>query len=213
MTETFPPLPADDLARSATIVGGDDPGLTHLGIGAGTYTILVSGEETGGRYSLIDMFVPAGGPPPHRHDFEEMFHILEGELELTFRGETHRAAAGQTVNIPANAPHGFRILARYGWFSSQAKTIVAGIIVTITSTIVSIPIIVYMFGGVTGSGTDFATAYLLAMGNQLIASVAVSNLIQNLADKVITCVVAWLIAIRLPRNFTTGLPFFAYTKA
>ena len=105
------------------------------------------------------------------------------------------------------------ILARYGWFSSQAKTIVAGIIVTITSTIVSIPIIVYMFGGVTGSGTDFATAYLLAMGNQLIASVAVSNLIQNLADKVITCVVAWLIAIRLPRNFTTGLPFFAYTKA
>ncbi|MCX5479975.1 hypothetical protein OSH08_13230 [Kaistia geumhonensis] len=105
------------------------------------------------------------------------------------------------------------ILARYGWFSSLWKTIVAGVIVTITSTIVSIPIIVYMFGGVTGSGTDFATAYLLAMGNQLIASVAVSNLIQNLADKVITCVVAWLIAIRLPRNFTTGLPFFAYTKA
>ena len=110
MPEPFPPLPADDLARSATIVGGDDPGLTHLGIGAGTYTILVSGEETGGRYSLIDMFVPAGGPPPHRHDFEEMFHILEGELELTFRGETHRAAAGQTVNIPANAPHGFRVV-------------------------------------------------------------------------------------------------------
>ncbi len=110
MTDSFPPLPADDLARSATIVGADDPGLTHLGIGAGTYTILVSGEETGGRYSLIDMFVPAGGPPPHRHDFEEMFHILEGELELTFRGETHRAAAGQTINIPANAPHGFRVV-------------------------------------------------------------------------------------------------------
>ena len=49
-----------------------------------------------------------GGPPPHRHDFEEMFTIPEGEIELTFRGEVKRAVAGSTVNIPANAPHFFR---------------------------------------------------------------------------------------------------------
>lgn len=110
MTDTFPPLPADDLSRSATIAAADDPGLAHLGIGAGTYTILISGEQTDGRYTLIDMLVPAGGPPPHRHDFEEMFHILEGELEVTFCGEVHRVAAGQTINIPANAPHGFRVV-------------------------------------------------------------------------------------------------------
>ncbi len=36
--------------------------------------------------------------------------------------------------------------------------------------------------------------------------------VQNLADKIITAVIAWLIATRLPRNFTTGLPFFAYTR-
>ncbi len=104
------------------------------------------------------------------------------------------------------------ILARYGWFANLGKTIVSGIIISIVSTLVAIPIIVYMFGGVTGSGTDFATAYLLAMGTQLIQSVAISNLIQNLADKIITAVIAWVIATRLPRNFTTGLPFFAYTK-
>ncbi len=51
---------------------------------------------------------PGGGPPPHRHDFEEMFTILEGEIELTFRGAVARATAGSTVNIPANAPHFFR---------------------------------------------------------------------------------------------------------
>jgi uncharacterized cupin superfamily protein len=51
---------------------------------------------------------PGGGPPPHRHDFEEMFTILDGEIELTFRGETQRAGAGLTVNIPANAPHWFK---------------------------------------------------------------------------------------------------------
>jgi uncharacterized cupin superfamily protein len=51
---------------------------------------------------------PGGGPPPHRHDFEEMFTILDGEIELTFRGEAHHAAAGSTVNVPANAPHSFK---------------------------------------------------------------------------------------------------------
>jgi len=54
------------------------------------------------------MHVPAGsGPPPHRYDFEEMFTLLEGELEFTFRGKTSTVRAGSTVNIP-NAPHGFR---------------------------------------------------------------------------------------------------------
>jgi uncharacterized cupin superfamily protein len=54
------------------------------------------------------MVIPAGGgPPPHRHDFEEMFHILDGEVEVTIRGETSKAVAGQTVNIPALAPHSF----------------------------------------------------------------------------------------------------------
>lgn len=109
MTDLYPALPADDLSRNATIVHADDAGLTHLGIGAGTYTVLVSGEQSGGAYTMIDMLVPAGGPPPHRHDFEEIFHVLEGELDVTFRGEVHRVGPGHTINIPANAPHGFRV--------------------------------------------------------------------------------------------------------
>ncbi|MGC0423527.1 hypothetical protein ABIA38_009076 [Embleya sp. AB8] len=51
---------------------------------------------------------PNGGPPPHRHDFEEMFTLVEGELEFTFRGEKVRVRAGRTVNIPADAPRFFR---------------------------------------------------------------------------------------------------------
>jgi mannose-6-phosphate isomerase-like protein (cupin superfamily) len=109
MTDNTAVLRPDDLSRKATIVHADDPGLMHLGVGAGTYTILISGEQSGGRYTLIDMYVPSGGPPPHRHDFEEMFYILEGELDVTFRGEAHRIGPGQSINIPANAPHVFRV--------------------------------------------------------------------------------------------------------
>jgi quercetin dioxygenase-like cupin family protein len=110
--EPNPPglLPADDPARVLTHVSPDtDESLPHLGVVGDTYTILVSGADTDGRYTLIDMHVPpGGGPPPHRHDFEEMFTVLEGEIELTFRGVSAVAHAGETVNVPANAPHVFR---------------------------------------------------------------------------------------------------------
>jgi quercetin dioxygenase-like cupin family protein len=86
----------------------EDQALSHIGLVGDTYTILLTGEDTAGRYTLIDMYVPpGGGPPPHRHDFEEMFTVLEGEVELTFRGERSVARAGETVNVPANAPHAF----------------------------------------------------------------------------------------------------------
>jgi quercetin dioxygenase-like cupin family protein len=102
-------IPADDLKRTLTVANPDRPTMRHVSIAGDTYTILVSGVETAGRYCLVDMHVPAGGgPPPHRHDFEEMFTLLEGELEFTFRGKTSAVRAGSTVNIPANAPHAFR---------------------------------------------------------------------------------------------------------
>jgi uncharacterized cupin superfamily protein len=50
---------------------------------------------------------PGGGPPPHRHDFEETFIVLDGAIEATFRGKKTTAQAGETLQVPANAPHQF----------------------------------------------------------------------------------------------------------
>ena len=104
------PVPADDPGRVLTHVSPDtDDSLPHLGVVGDTYTILVAGADTAGRYTLIDMYVPpGGGPPPHRHDFEEMLTILDGEIELTFRNVSTVAKEGETINVPANAPHVFR---------------------------------------------------------------------------------------------------------
>ncbi len=102
-------IPADDRRRTLTVANSDSADLRHISIGGGTYTVLVDGTQSAGRYCLIDMFVPPdSGPPPHRHDFEEMFTLLEGELAFTFRGETMTVGAGSTLNIPANAPHYFK---------------------------------------------------------------------------------------------------------
>jgi quercetin dioxygenase-like cupin family protein len=103
------PIPPDNLLRNLTIANPDkDQSLPHIGIVGDTYTILISGEDTDGRYCLIDMHIPpGGGPPPHRHDFEESFTILQGKIEFSFRCEKKVVRKGETVNIPANAPHSF----------------------------------------------------------------------------------------------------------
>ncbi len=103
------PVPPDDPSRQLTVARPDrDQSLPHVGLVGDTYTILVTGADTAGKYTLIDMHVPpGGGPPPHRHDFEEMFTVLDGEVQVTFRGQTLVARAGETINVPANAPHAF----------------------------------------------------------------------------------------------------------
>ena len=101
-------LPTDDLTRALIAVASDHPSLPHIGLVGDTYTILLSGHDTAGRFCLIDMHIPPnGGPPPHRHDFEESFILLDGEIEATFRGTKSTAKAGETIHVPANAPHQF----------------------------------------------------------------------------------------------------------
>jgi quercetin dioxygenase-like cupin family protein len=107
MSSAASAIPADDPKRSLTVAQPDN--LRHIGLVGDTYTITVTGEQTAGRFCIIDMHIPpGGGPPPHRHDFEETFILLEGQMEATFRGRKLTVRAGETLNIPANAPHQFR---------------------------------------------------------------------------------------------------------
>ena len=104
-------LPEDNLERGLTVASSLEGKFErpHIGLVGDTYTILLSGKDTAGRYCLIDMYVPpGGGPPPHRHDYEESFTVLEGEVEMVFRGVKATVRAGEVASIPANAPHRFK---------------------------------------------------------------------------------------------------------
>jgi quercetin dioxygenase-like cupin family protein len=103
-------LAADDPTRELAIARPDDEALVHLAVVGDTYTVLLSGEQTAGRFAMIDMLIPpGGGPPPHRHNFEECFRVLAGSIEVRLRDlPPVRLEAGDSANIPANAPHAFR---------------------------------------------------------------------------------------------------------
>jgi len=46
----------------------------------------------------------------HAHDQEEIWHILEGELEVDIAGETRRAGPGMVAIVPPNTEHEVKAL-------------------------------------------------------------------------------------------------------
>src|SRR5205823_10651261 len=96
-------VPEDDVTRGLAIARPEDPELVHVAVVGDTYTVLLSGDQTGGRFAMLDMLIPSGGgPPPHRHDFEECFRVLEGSVEVYLRNLSPvRLEPGDSANIPA----------------------------------------------------------------------------------------------------------------
>ena len=69
--------------------------------------VLLHGQQTGGALSLVEITVPAGsaGPPLHRHDFDEAFYLLQGELVLRVGDVVTTRTAGELAFAPRGVPH------------------------------------------------------------------------------------------------------------
>jgi quercetin dioxygenase-like cupin family protein len=74
-------------------------------------TFLATGEDTQGRFALIEAVQRKGNSPPlhvhHRED--EIFYVLEGELTVSVGDRTMKAAPGTMVFLPRNVQHTFAI--------------------------------------------------------------------------------------------------------
>jgi mannose-6-phosphate isomerase-like protein (cupin superfamily) len=58
---------------------------------------------------IFEQFCDPGlGAPIHLHAVEEVLEVVEGEAEITLRGESLILRANQSIVIPAGARHGFR---------------------------------------------------------------------------------------------------------
>src|SRR4051794_35035425 len=70
-------------------------------------TVLLRSEESDGQISVIRNNVPAGweGPPLHHHDFDETFHVLEGELTFQVEDELITKRAGDLAFAPRGVHH------------------------------------------------------------------------------------------------------------
>ncbi len=68
----------------------------------------VSGADTDGAYSLLEVELDGDGPPQHIHKTEdEAFYVLEGEINVLLGERTLKAKAGTFVRIPRGTVHAF----------------------------------------------------------------------------------------------------------
>lgn len=67
-------------------------------------------HELSGRADVSLIFVdtpPGGGPSLHRHPYQEVFILQEGEATFTVAEERQVVTAGHVVVVPAGVPHAF----------------------------------------------------------------------------------------------------------
>src|SRR6476660_7255740 len=86
-----------------------------------------------------------------------------------------------------------------------SKVVIYGLITGVVSAVVSAPVVVYLFGGVTGSGSTFVVAFFLKTGQQLLDSVVLSGLATDPIDKVLEVLLAALLYRATPREFIAML--------
>jgi len=71
--------------------------------------VLLRSEESDGVVSIIDNRVPANWPGPflHKHDFDEAFYVLEGELVFQVEDQLITKRAGDLAFAPRGVAHTF----------------------------------------------------------------------------------------------------------
>jgi mannose-6-phosphate isomerase-like protein (cupin superfamily) len=89
-----------------TVKAGERKPLNVLGM---PLTMLCEARETGGHWSLFEEEVPLEmGPPPHRHDWDEAYYILDGDIDFSIDGEPVMSSRGDFNYLPRGTVHGFK---------------------------------------------------------------------------------------------------------
>jgi len=87
-----------------------------------------------------------------------------------------------------------------------AYIVVGGAICGVISALISAPITLIFFGGVTGSGADLLVAAFQQAGSTLSEAVLQQGLLQDPIDKTLTYVVVFVLLGTLSRRFTARFP-------
>ncbi len=80
------------------------PALNVVGV---QVTVLASNAATQSYGITFQRGDEGTGPPPHSHDWDEAFYILEGEICFICAGATYDCPVGTLVHVPRGTVHAF----------------------------------------------------------------------------------------------------------
>ncbi len=93
-----------------------------------------------------------------------------------------------------------------GLFKSWWKVIITGFLVAITAALVSTPIAVYLYGGISASGSSLITAYLMQTGRDMVSAVLSTGFLVEPVDKITTALLAYAIIQGLSQRYLARFP-------
>lgn len=96
--------------------------------------------------------------------------------------------------------------ANAGMFKVWWKVAIAGFLIALTAAVVSTPIAVYLYGGITASGSSFITAYLLETGKGVFQAVFSTSFLVEPLDKIATAYLAYAIIKGLSGRYLARFP-------
>jgi uncharacterized membrane protein len=99
------------------------------------------------------------------------------------------------IAIVVGAAIGYYLLQRGGYAG------IWGLVTGIIAAIISAPTAAYVFGGVTGAGTDLLVAAFRASGAGIFASVLAQGSVSDPFDKMLSFMIVWLVLRSLPARF------------
>lgn len=103
------------------------------------------------------------------------------------------------VNVAVGLIVGF-VSKKFKW--SLVSSIITGLVLSVVCPLIGTPIGIWMYGGLTGTGSDFLFLWLQKVGNTIFVSSFIPKILNNLLDKIGSCVLVWLLITSLPKQFT-----------
>ena len=103
------------------------------------------------------------------------------------------------VNMAIGFTAGY--LSQKGMMNKIWKVIISGVIIAMITIITAAPIVVLMFGGASGTGSDTFTAVLLASGQEIWTAVFTQKIFVESFDKILSVVIAFWIVKRMSARY------------
>lgn len=130
---------------------------------------------------------------------------------------------GAAINGPSNIPFALANIAgalvwgygvrTFGMGRNAATFFLLNAIVAVVVALVASPIALFVYGGATGHPSDAITAAIELTGQGLGSAVVASNLVVNVADKLIAGYVGLAIIQALPPTYLAGIRLPASSRA
>lgn len=80
--------------------------------------------------------------------------------------------------------------------------VIVGLVLAVVAPLIGTPIAIWIYGGLTGGGTDFLVAWLLQSGKDIFTATFIPRITGNLLDKVVSCLLVAMLIYRLPKTIT-----------